>query len=744
MAAVIAGLSCVVDDAHETGGVMNKQGMPTRHGVSWLDELSIRRRIVALTLTILLPVAAILVWFLAADLQHARNDAHQMVRNLATGTAKNLLHRLSHAEAVLGRLAVRPRVRAIDPDNCDPIVAEYIELEPQYLNLAVSDASGNIICSYRYRPASQLTAAEFPWFERALHSGRFEVSEVFTGPVSGRHVIALTHPIRDAAGAVIGLLILPVDLSMLSHQLLELTPENAIVSVLDRERTLLMRSSHFNTYVGQRPGSNEPDPAGGAREGLVTAVGRDGVPRLFAFVTLPGVDWRVSAGLPTADVYAHFDATLVRILGIGLGLSALAIGLAWRLSAAIVRPIADLERTAARVAAGQDTVRAEIGGPPEIRSVARQFNQMLDARALSDARLQGIFETASDAILTVDESQTIVMANTAAARMLRCPLDELTGAPLARFIPERYRANHGRDVHEFGAGEVSARRMGHQREVMALRADGEEFPIEAAISYLSVGGQRLYTVIHRDISERRQAQADLESSHVDLKRLVTALDHIQERERKRIARELHDDLQQTLAAIKIDAGEIGSQLDSAPARIPPLVARIDTLAAAAIASTRRIINDLRPQMLEELGLVASLEALATQFAQRIGVACEVEAVGWAAVDGALRSDVATCLYRVAQESLNNVAQHAQASRVSVRLTSLADGGLRLCLRDDGQGMGAGDRRKARSFGLLGMNERVHAVGGVLRIESRPGAGTVIDVEIARAAHASAPAPVSVS
>ena len=719
---------------------MDKQETSTGQGLAWFEELSIRSRIIALTLTILLPVAAILVWFLAADLQHARNDAHQTVRNLATGTAKDLLHRLGHAEAVLGRLAMRPRVRAIDPDHCDPIVAEYIELEPQYLALTVSDVNGNVVCSYRAGSTPQLTAAVFPWVERALHSGRFEVSDLFMEPVSGRLVIALTHPVRDDAGALIGLLILPVDLSALNHQLLESTPDNAIVSVLDRTRTLLLRSSHFNTFVGQRPGSNEPDPAGGAREGLVTAIGRDGVPRLFAFVTLPGVDWRVSAGLPTADVYAHYDATLVRVLGIGLGLSALAIGLAWRLSAAIVKPIADLERAAARVAAGQDTVRAEIGGPPEIRSVARQFNQMLDARALSDARLHGIFETASDAILTVDESQTIVMANTAAARMLRCPLDELMGASLARFIPERYRVRHERDVHDFGAGEVSARRMGTQREVMALRADGEEFPIEAAISYLSVGGQRLYTVIHRDISERRQAQADLEASHVDLKRLVTALDHIQERERKRIARELHDDLQQTLAAIKIDAGEIGSQLDSAPARIPPLVARIDALAAAAIASTRRIINDLRPQMLEELGLVASLEALASQFAQRTGLVCEVDAVGWAAVDGALRSDVATCLYRVAQESLNNVAKHAQASRVSVQLTSLADGGLRLCLRDDGRGMLAGDRRKVRSIGLLGMNERVHAVGGVLRIESRPGAGTVIDVEIARAACAAQSLP----
>jgi PAS domain S-box-containing protein len=143
--------------------------------------------------------------------------------------------------------------------------------------------------------------------------------------------------------------------------------------------------------------------------------------------------------------------------------------------------------------------------------------------ARSEAQLRGIVGSATVAIITVDEAETIVEANPAAASMFGRDVASLIGAPLTQLIPERYRAGHGHFMHRFGNDETSARHMGRERDVLGLRADGEEFPIEAAISHLSIGGERLYTVIMRDVSERRLAESALRASEATLRRLLVTL-----------------------------------------------------------------------------------------------------------------------------------------------------------------------------------------------------------------------------
>ena len=229
-------------------------------------------------------------------------------------------------------------------------------------------------------------------------------------------------------------------------------------------------------------------------------------------------------------------------------------------------------------------------------------------------------------------------------------------------------------------------------------------------------------------AELRRAQAALEASYGRLRRLVAAQEAVREDERKRIARELHDELQQALAAIRLELSGVAGLLPGSPERALAQLAAVDGLVGSALVATRRMVNDLRPQVLDDLGLVAALESLASHFGQRAGVNCVFRA-DEGLDDLALSPEVATCLYRVAQEGLQNVAKHAQAGRVTLSLSLDAGGRLAMAIADDGRGMTDSDQHKEHAWGLLGMRERIQALGGELRVTSAPAQGTRIDVVI---------------
>lgn len=369
---------------------------------------------------------------------------------------------------------------------------------------------------------------------------------------------------------------------------------------------------------------------------------------------------------------------------------------------------------------------------PAIAEVTAARSKLSDTAVqleLHEAQLRAILDNASDGVITTDGQQRIVMANPAALRMFGYPAQGLIGQPLDRLIPERLREQHRSHLQHFGATGQRARPMGGSIPLPAVHADGQEFPIEASISHVRLGGQEFFTVIVRDISERLRVQAELENSHRDLQRLLAAQDKVQETERLRIAAELHDELQQTMAAILIE-GAAARQAVGKRSKLCEPLDRIEQLASAAIVSTRRIINGLRPQMLEELGLEAALQAMALRFEQLSGARCRFEAVGLSSERAQAPSPaVANCLYRVTQEALNNVAKHARARQVQVRLEALPSRRLTLQVSDDGQGLGERGRIKPDAFGLLSLRERVRALGGVASIRGVPGEGTTVTVEL---------------
>jgi PAS domain S-box-containing protein len=345
--------------------------------------------------------------------------------------------------------------------------------------------------------------------------------------------------------------------------------------------------------------------------------------------------------------------------------------------------------------------------------------------ARSEARLRGILDSAMDAIITVDESQHIVIFNSAAEAMFGCAKDEAVGAPLAWFIPERFRAVHGNHVRTFGQTGTASRRMGALRIVTGLRRNGEEFPIDASISQIEEGGAKLYTVILRDVTARVQAEEALLRSREELQQLGVIAHQAREQEKSRIARELHDELAQGLTALQMDVAWCKEKLPAGQDGMARKLQRMEALLDTTVSATRRIAADLRPLMLDDLGLVPAVEWLVENFTQRTGVPCELAV---STSDLNLHKLHAAAVFRIIQESLANIAKHARASRAEVAIEE-GDGEVMISVRDDGRGFSIDDPRKPDSFGLVGLRERAYLLGGEATIISAPGQGTNVEVRL---------------
>ncbi len=669
-----------------------------------------------------------------------------------------------------------------------------------------------------------------------FETGRTVVGDVVGAAITGEPQVSVAAPVRHGG--------------RIPYGVVQVLPVSSLVAVLDS----LTLPPGWELAVVDTQGKSIAHRGG---EGMDAVA-------VMRFVAQPSlVPWTTEVRVPQAShrQYLWGVAMLIGLLLLGAtGLSVL--GGTWA-TRRLTRSLRSLALPGPWAAAHAEL--DEIRQTRQIISESRAAREAaLESLRVREAQLRDVFASASEAIITTDAAQTIVMANPAAAQVFGWRLEQMVGQPLDLLLPERLRQAHRGHVVAFGVGDQTARRMGRLVPGLGLHADGHEFAVEAAISQVRTDGQQLFTVILRDVTERQEAQATIEegrarlqatleslddalaiadtrrvvidvnaaflrmfgfaskadclrpiadfesvleistpageripldewsmaralrgehgsgietqvrnkqngrawtgsfsfapirgsggeivggvcsvrdvseqkqladelrASHRDLERLLAAQTGVQEEERRRIARELHDELQQVLAAIKLDIGSILATLSADPRRLQALVTRMDDLATAAITSSRRIVNDLRPQMLEDVGLVAALEQLAAQFMERRPIRVRVECEEACRDGGEPQDAIALCLYRVAQEALNNVAKHARARRVHMQLSRTPEGGWALRIADDGRGLGDGDRRKRGSFGLRGMVERVRALGGELVVDSPGGRGVVVTARV---------------
>jgi signal transduction histidine kinase len=266
----------------------------------------------------------------------------------------------------------------------------------------------------------------------------------------------------------------------------------------------------------------------------------------------------------------------------------------------------------------------------------------------------------------------------------------------------------------------------YHSETDERRLDGTPMRIEGDYTVIRDDHGRIagHFGVQRDVTEGYAASQRVSASRQELRALTARLQRAREEERTAIAREIHDELGQALTGIKLDISWMKRRLPRDAellAQCQSMIERID----GTLDTVRRIATELRPSVLDQLGLEAALEWQSQEFSTRTGILVDLDiAMGGATIP----EHMASSSFRILQESLTNVARHARASRVAIRL-AVVEGELTLEITDDGIGIAPQRMDGTASLGLVGMRERALAAGGELCISGRPTLGTTVLLKV---------------
>jgi PAS domain S-box-containing protein len=326
-----------------------------------------------------------------------------------------------------------------------------------------------------------------------------------------------------------------------------------------------------------------------------------------------------------------------------------------------------------------------------------------------EERHAAILEAALDCIITIDDRGRVLEFNPAAEETFGYSAEDVVGREMAELIiPPSIAGDHRRGLARY-LETGDARILGRRLEIVAKRADGSEFPVELTVTRIGLPGQPIFTGFVRDITERKQAEAELRASRV---RLVEA----QDTERRRLERNLHDGAQQRLVSLALVLRLARERAGEAPKAARDLLDQVSEELTLALAELRELARGIHPAILTERGLRPALEGIA----DRSPIPVELRQVP----DARLPEAVEAAVYYVVSEALANVVKYARASAATVVLTQ-ADGRISVEVTDDG--IGGADA--AKGSGLRGLADRVAALNGRLEIESARSGGTRLRAEI---------------
>ena len=639
---------------------------------------------------------AVLLDLRLKELAHAKGEVVSLTRILAEQTTRTF------EGVVLTMRGARERISddfgrrfELDSRAVQLLLQARIAGLPQVKSLFLVDREGFGVNSSRPDFIPRLSAAERQFFKYFADGGDQEIfiSRPEQARVDGQWTYYVSLRLLDSAGQFRGVLVAAISIEYF-ETLYESIGLDFVsrIQLLNRDGILLAGKPHDETMFGQSSANPaalanlRAQPAGG-----VVLVG-EGAAETSRFVAYRQV---AKYPLVIAAVVTEDDALTP-----------------WR---AIMQPIV--------FGVLLVVIFVLVAAFLMVRSLLRKG--VLEAELKeSDEQLRHMVQSVRDAIVTVDAAKRIVLFNGAAERMFGVPAGEAIGSEIGellfRSLQQPQLANLLRYLEEGWRSPPGLAVLG----IVELMRDGQPFPVELSLSTTAYRGEILLTAVFRDLTERQRAERELLETNRQLQELAASQQNVRENERSRISRELHDELGQLLTGIRMEVSWLRGRL------LPEQQVLIDKLASVkgqidqTIASVRRISSELRPLVLDDLGFAAAANWYVDQFSARTGMPVDLRLP---AEDPERGDAVATALFRVLQESLTNVARHAGASRVEVRL-SLQGGEWVLSIRDDGAGFEQGGGKRS-GIGLLGMRERVQILGGRFSLTTAPGAGTAIEVAI---------------
>jgi len=383
-------------------------------------------------------------------------------------------------------------------------------------------------------------------------------------------------------------------------------------------------------------------------------------------------------------------------------------------------PAPSRRELAARLGEAEETLRAIRSGEVDAIVVNAKGGEKVFTLQGADHTYRIFVERMNEGAAVLSSDHTVLHCNRRFARFLGVRLERVIGSSIEDLVWPDDRAR-------LDALLRSAARKSCRGEIRLQSRKVVPLPLHFSLSPLHLDETRAICVIASDLSEAKRAEQDLRASSEQLRNLAVRQLSVREEERARISREVHDELGQSLTAVKIDlawlAGRLpkrnGQILDQMKKRIRSTLKLADSL----IQSVRRISTELRPSVLD-LGLVAAVEWQVQEFQARTGIRCKLRLLTREVV----ASNVSTALFRILQETLTNVARHAKATRVEVVQQKQGDR-LVLQIRDNGRGFDQTDPSLSKSLGLLGMQERAAILGGRVNISSAPRKGTTVTASV---------------
>jgi len=372
-----------------------------------------------------------------------------------------------------------------------------------------------------------------------------------------------------------------------------------------------------------------------------------------------------------------------------------------------------------------------------IPAIQRELREGASRKARRDAEkklnttnllLAKTFESLNEAVFVLDaETLSILQCNRAVENMFGFSPGEMIGKTTEVLHVDRnsYNSFHENvtiQLKHAGAVEV---------EYQGRRRDGSVFFTENIVTQLQNERGNTTALVHvvRDVDRRKKVETELRSSHKQLRALAERLQTVREEERTRIAREIHDELGGAMTGLKMDIAWISKKLNELQlVNIDQILGRVDMMCGlmdATIQTVRRISAELRPGMLDDLGLLATIQWQAKEFERRTNISCRVRSE---TETMKLDEGIATGLFRIFQEALTNVARHSNASIVETIL-AVNDQEVTMSIKDNGRGITDEQIQSIKSLGLLGMRERAQMIGGTCDIHPFMDGGTEVRVRI---------------